>query len=127
MRAPTLLIAALAAATGCRAGEAAPGRVAALPAEVAPGLGIYVARCEGCHGPDARGTRAGPSLLGSPPDPAWEARLVRSLRDGVPPTPGTTWTVRGMPPVPMAPADAARLVTYLRWLAAGALPATPES
>jgi cytochrome c5 len=100
-----------------------PPVAAALPPDVAPGLGVYVARCEGCHGTDADGTPAGPSLLTSR-DSAWEARLVRSVREGVPPTEGSPWNVRGMPPVPMVPQDEVRLANYLRWLRAGA-PTTP--
>ncbi len=118
MRLPAaLMVASLLAACA----ESGPAPAAAiLPPDVAPGLGVYVARCEGCHGTDADGTPAGPSLLAAAGDSAWEARLVRSIREGVAPTAGSTWTVRGMPPVPMAPQDETRLATYLRWLRAGA-------
>lgn len=98
---------------------------ATLPPEVAAGLGVYAARCEGCHGPGAAGTRAGPALLPAAAAPGWEAALRRSLREGVPPAEGSTWTVRGMPPVPTAPAEETRLLAYLRWAAAGASPVTP--
>lgn len=123
MRLPAVPVMLAALSAAC----AEPGLppAAALPPEVAPGLGVYVARCEGCHGTDADGTPAGPSLLGEGADSAWEARLLRSLRAGVPPTEGSAWTVRGMPPVPMAPQDEARLVTYLRWRRAGATVVTP--
>ncbi|HSE28763.1 MAG TPA: cytochrome c [Gemmatimonadales bacterium] len=125
MRLPAapVILAALSAACG----EPAPRRAAAatLPPDVAPGLGVYVARCEGCHGIDGGGTRAGPSLLTIAADSGGAVRLVRSLRDGVPPTAGSTWTVRGMPPVPMTPEDEARLLAYLRWLRAGDPADTP--
>lgn len=124
MRLPAVPVMLAALSAAC-AEPGLPPAAAALPAEVAPGLGVYVARCEGCHGTDADGTPAGPSLLGAGADSAWEARLLRSLRAGVPPTEGSTWTVRGMPPVPMAPQDEARLVTYLRWRRAGAIVVTP--
>ncbi len=119
-------VAALAALIpACAEPRTPPALAASLPPDVASGLGIYTARCEGCHGPDGGGTRAGPALLPGGPGPAWEARLRQSVREGVPPTAGSAWTVRGMPPVPMAPADEARLGAYLRWLAAGALTDSP--
>jgi mono/diheme cytochrome c family protein len=110
-------------AAGCSEAGAPRAATVPLPPAVAPGLGVYVVRCEGCHGTDARGTPAGPSLLAPVPDFTWNATLLRSLREGVPPREGSTWTVRGMPPVPMAAVDEARLVAYLRWLAEGAAPA----
>lgn len=117
-------VALTALAAGCsEAGPLRDATAAPLPPAIAPGLGVYVARCEGCHGPAARGTQAGPSLVAAAPDSSWSEALLRSLREGVPPGAGSTWTVRGMPPVPMAAGDEARLVAYLRWLAEGESPA----
>lgn len=125
MRLPTVPVILAAMSAAC-ADAGTPPAAATLPPEVAPGLGVYVARCEGCHGTDGGGTQAGPSLrTAAAADSAWDTRVVRSIREGVPPTEGSTWTVRGMPPVPMAPHDESRLVTYLRWLRAGTTAVTP--
>lgn len=89
----------------------------ALAAYMAKGAKIYSAKCNGCHGPDAKGDGANfPSLAGS----AWitgdTQRLAMIILNGMqgPTSTGKTYGV--MPPqgVGLSAADLAGIMTYVR-------------
>ena len=95
---------------------AAAGVVPCAAQEVARGRGVYDQACARCHGGDARGGQYGPGIVTRLSLRA-DADLALLIREGIP--------QRGMPPMPLAEADTAALVAYLRSLRAreGALPA----
>ncbi len=89
----------------------------ALAAYMAKGAKIYSAKCNGCHGSDAKGNGSTfPSLVGS----AWAngetERFAMIILNGLqgPVSNGTTYGV--MPPqgIGMAPEDLAGIMTYVR-------------
>jgi len=108
-----LLIAILpgAAAQGRRAGGFIPGqeRKAGDPAQIARGKSLYGISCTGCHGADLRGgDLGGPNLL--------RTQVALTDQDGeliVPIIQGSRQSA-GMPAIPMSPADAKAVATYIR-------------
>ncbi|NJM36526.1 MAG: cytochrome c [Akkermansiaceae bacterium] len=97
--------------------ESGPAPKEALVAYSARGAKIYSAKCQGCHGADAKGNGATfPSLVGS----AWvkgeTERFAMAILNGLqgPISDGKTYGV--MPPqgVGMLPEDLAGVMTYLR-------------
>jgi alcohol dehydrogenase (cytochrome c) len=104
MRVFTVLLLAVAAVVPCEAQDVARGRV------------VYDQACARCHGGDASGGQYGPGVVTRLALRA-DADLALLIREGIP--------QRGMPPTPLADADAAAMVAYLRTLRPreGTLPA----
>ena len=99
------------------AADAGPVPKEALAAYMAKGSKIYSAKCNGCHGSDAKGNGSTfPSLVGS----AWAngetERFAMIILNGLegPVSNGTTYGV--MPPqgIGMTPEDLAGIMTYVR-------------
>lgn len=99
------------------AAESGPQPKEALAAYMAKGAKIFSAKCQGCHGADAKGNGSTyPSLVGS----AWvngeTERFAMIILNGLegPVSNGTTYGV--MPPqgIGMAPEDLAGIMTYVR-------------
>ena len=97
--------------------DAGPVPKEALAAYMAKGAKIYTAKCNGCHGSDAKGNGSTfPSLVGS----AWAMgeteRLAMVILNGLdgPVSDGKTYGV--MPPqgIGMGPEDLAGIMTYVR-------------
>jgi mono/diheme cytochrome c family protein len=99
------------------AAETGPQPKEALAAYMAKGAKIYSAKCNGCHGSDAKGNGSTyPSLVGS----AWAngetERFAMIIINGLegPVSNGTTYGI--MPPqgIGMTPEDLAGIMTYVR-------------
>lgn len=99
------------------AAETGPQPKEALAAYMAKGAKIYSAKCNGCHGSDAKGNGSTyPSLVGS----AWvngeTERFAMIIINGLegPVSNGTTYGI--MPPqgIGMTPEDLAGIMTYVR-------------
>ncbi len=106
-----LLTAAAFAQGGRRAGGFVPGqqRPPGDPAQIARGKTLYGVSCTGCHGADLRGgDMGGPNLLRS--------QLALSDQDGelIAPVIQGSRQSSGMPAIPMSPADAKAVATYVR-------------
>jgi mono/diheme cytochrome c family protein len=89
----------------------------ALAAYMAKGAKIYSAKCNGCHGSDARGNGSTyPTLVGSPWVTAETERFAMIIINGLegPVSNGTTYGL--MPPqgIGMTPEDLAGIMTYVR-------------
>ncbi len=89
----------------------------ALAAYMAKGAKIYSAKCNGCHGADAKGNGSTfPSLVGSKWATGETERFAMIILNGLqgPVDNGTTYGV--MPPqgIGMAPDDLAGIMTYVR-------------
>jgi len=89
----------------------------ALAAYMAKGSKIYSAKCNGCHGADAKGNgSAYPSLVGSPWVDGETERFAMIILNGLqgPVSSGKTYGV--MPPqgIGMAPEDLAGVMTFVR-------------
>jgi mono/diheme cytochrome c family protein len=89
----------------------------ALAAYMAKGSKIYSAKCNGCHGSDAKGNGSTfPSLVGSTWVTTETERLAMIILNGLegPVSNGTTYGV--MPPqgIGMTPEDLAGIMTYVR-------------
>jgi cytochrome c oxidase cbb3-type subunit III len=96
---------------GRRAGGFVPGqqRPPGDPAQIARGKTLYGVSCTGCHGADLRGgDMGGPNLLRS--------QLALSDQDGelIAPVIQGSRQSSGMPAIPMSPADAKAVATYVR-------------
>ncbi len=94
-----------------------PQPVAALDAYSRRGAKIYSAKCNGCHGPDAKGDGANyPSLAGSPWAKGETERFSMIVLNGLtgPTSNGRTYGV--MPPqgIGMTPEDLAAVMTHVR-------------
>ena len=94
-----------------RPGGFVPGQVrpAGDPAEIERGKAVYGISCRGCHGADLRGgDMGGPNLLRS--------QLSLSDRDGEKIIPVIQGSLQsgGMPAIPVSPADAKAVATYVR-------------
>lgn len=79
------------------------------PAQIARGKTLYGVSCTGCHGADLRGgDMGGPNLLRS--------QLALSDQDGelIAPVIQGSRQSSGMPAIPMSPADAKAVATYVR-------------
>jgi len=100
--------------------ETGPAPKEALAAYMAKGAKIYSAKCNGCHGPDAKGDGANyPPLAGS----AWATgeteRFSMIILNGLhgPMSTGKTYSgAAGMPPQGsgLSPEDLAGIMTYVR-------------
>lgn len=89
----------------------------ALAAYMAKGSKIYSAKCNGCHGSDAKGNGSTfPSLVGSTWVTGETERLAMIILNGLegPVSNGTTYGI--MPPqgIGMTPEDLAGIMTYVR-------------
>jgi mono/diheme cytochrome c family protein len=89
----------------------------ALAAYAAKGAKIYSAKCNGCHGPDGRGSGASfPALAGSSWVTGETERLAMIILNGLegPASDGKTYGV--MPPqgIGMTPEDLASVMTFVR-------------
>jgi len=92
-----------------RQGGFVPGqeRPTGDPAQIARGQGIYGVSCRACHGADLRGgDMGGPNLLRS--------QLSLSDREGEKIVPVIQNGQQGMPAIPMSPADAKAVASYVR-------------
>lgn len=99
------------------AADEGPKPKEALAAYMAKGAKIYSAKCNGCHGPDAKGNGSTyPSLVGSPWVVAETERFAMIILNGLegPTSSGKTYGV--MPPqgIGMSPEDLAGVMTYVR-------------
>jgi cytochrome c oxidase cbb3-type subunit 3 len=106
-----VLTAAAAAQGGRRGGGFVPGqqRPPGDPAQIARGKALYGISCTGCHGADLRGgDMGGPNLLRS--------QVALSDQDGelIDPIIQGSRQATGMPAIPMSPADAKAVATYVR-------------
>lgn len=100
------------------AAEAGPQPKEALAAYMARGAKIYSAKCNGCHGPDAKGDGANfPSLVGSSWVTGETERLAMIILNGLkgPVSTGKTYGA-GMPSqaAGLTPEDLAGILTYVR-------------
>ena len=99
------------------AADAGPVPKEALAAYMAKGSKIYSAKCNGCHGSDAKGNGSTfPSLVGTPWPNGETERFAMIILNGLdgPVDDGKTYGV--MPPqgIGMAPEDLAGIMTYVR-------------
>lgn len=99
------------------AAESGPVPKEALAAYMAKGSKIYSAKCNGCHGSDAKGNGSTfPSLVGSAWSTGETERFAMVILNGLegPVSNGTTYGV--MPPqgIGMTPEDLAGVMTYVR-------------
>jgi mono/diheme cytochrome c family protein len=97
--------------------DAGPAPKEALAAYMAKGSKIYSAKCNGCHGSDAKGNGSTfPSLVGSKWATGETERFAMIILNGLqgPVSNGTTYGV--MPPqgIGMTPEDLAGIMTYVR-------------
>ena len=100
------------------AAQTGPEPKEALAAYMAKGAKIYSAKCNGCHGADARGDDANfPSLVGSEWVTGETERLAMIILNGLqgPTSTGKTYGA-GMAPqgAGLTPADLAGVMTYVR-------------
>jgi mono/diheme cytochrome c family protein len=87
-----------------------------VPAEHAAGERRFNARCAGCHGLLAAGTRRGPPLVHAYYEPGHHAdeAFRRAVALGVV---QHHWSFGPMPKVEdLTPADVERIIAYVRWL-----------
>ena len=99
------------------AADLGPQPKEALAAYMAKGAKIYSAKCNGCHGSDARGNGSTyPTLVGSPWVTSETERFAMIIINGLegPVSNGTTYGL--MPPqgIGMTPEDLAGIMTYVR-------------
>jgi ubiquinol-cytochrome c reductase cytochrome c subunit len=90
-----------------------------LAADAATGRALYLAHCQTCHGPDGRGTAAGPTLVG-----VGAASADFELRTGRMPFAGPTGSQPVRKPPAFEDASIQALVAYVASLGAG--PAIPS-
>ncbi|BCU75789.1 cytochrome c [Luteolibacter sp. LG18] len=100
-------------------GDSGPLPVIAIKAYSAKGSKIYSAKCNGCHGADAKGDGANyPSLSGSEWVKGPTERFAMIVLNGLhgPTSTGKAYGAAGMPPQGggMTPEDLGCLLTYLR-------------
>lgn len=94
-----------------------PEPLAALDAYSRRGQKIYSAKCNGCHGPDAKGDGANyPSLAGSPWANGETERFAMIVLNGLtgPTSNGRTYGVMTPQGIGMSPEDLAGIMTYVR-------------
>lgn len=99
------------------AGDSGPKPKEALAAYMARGAKIYSAKCNGCHGADAKGDGANyPSLAGSTFVTGETERFAMIVLNGIQGPTSTGKTFGIMPPqgAGMTPDDLAGLMTYVR-------------
>lgn len=101
------------------AGDAGPEPKTALAAFSAKGSKIYSAKCNGCHGADAKGDGVNvPSLVGSAYVIEENQKLAMVILNGIqgPISTGKTYGAGIMPPMGagLTPEDLAGLMTYVR-------------
>ena len=84
------------------------------PEAVASGAELYAASCAMCHGPDLRGTMAGPPFLDViyAPNHHSDEAFQRAVLGGVV---AHHWDLGNMPPIPgLTPDDVALIVAFVR-------------
>jgi cytochrome c len=87
-----------------------------VPAELAEGERLYEQSCARCHGRQAVGTEAGPTLIHIVYEPNHHGDIAfqRAAKFGVR---AHHWTFGNMPPVPeVDEAAVEKITTYVRWL-----------
>lgn len=111
-RLPVLMLLFLAACGG--SGLASWATTEADPGLVAQGGELYQGHCAACHGPDLRGTAAGPSFLSIVYEPGHhsDAAFVLAVRNGVR---AHHWPFGDMPPVEgLGDDDIAAITAFVR-------------
>lgn len=104
-------------ATAPGGGESGPAPKTALEAYKAKGKKIYTAKCNGCHGADAKGDGANyPSLAGSPWVLGDSERFAMIVLNGLqgPASSGKTYGVMPSQAAGLTPEDLAGVLTYVR-------------
>jgi mono/diheme cytochrome c family protein len=99
--------------------KSGPAAKTALDAYMAKGAKIYAAKCNGCHGPDAKGDGANfPSLAGSEWATGETERFGMIILNGLqgPTSTGKVYGAGMMPPqgAGLSPEDLAGVMTYVR-------------
>lgn len=110
-------VGAVLSAGGCSRSDSGAGPAVAVeaPAEHDAGRKLFDARCAGCHGVGAAGTRRGPSFLskiyepGHHGDTAFQLAVQRGVT-------AHHWRFGNMPPIPgLSEEEVSRIVGYVRW------------
>jgi mono/diheme cytochrome c family protein len=94
-----------------------PEPMPAIDAYARRGQKIYSAKCNGCHGPDAKGDGANyPSLVGSPWANGETERFAMIILNGLtgPSSSGKTYGAGMTPQGPLSPEELAGVMTYVR-------------
>lgn len=105
-------------AAACSRSEPGAGPAAAVdvPAEHADGQRLFEARCAGCHGVGAAGTRRGPPFLSKIYEPGHhgDTAFVLAVQRGVT---AHHWGFGNMPPIPgLSDDEVRRVIGYVRWV-----------